>query len=414
MSKEDYRNTEAENQPPGIPPGRHNRYGKLYRLRELRFDMPGRSGQYLSYPAGGTVMTEKKLMKGNEAFAEAAIRGGSRLYFGYPITPQNEIPEYMSRELVKAGGAFIQAESELAAINMAYGGAVTGKNVFISSSSPGIALMQEGMSFLASTEIPLVVLNVSRAGPGVGGIQPGQADYRQATKGGGNGDYRIPVLAPSSVQEAVNIIYESVSLSDRLRNPVMILADGMLGQMMEPVILPDYKSAVTLDEIRQVKPWALTGHGGKRKHNVIRSLRLQPDELEEHNLRLSEKYAKMEEDLVWYETRNLKGASVVFVAYGTMSRIVNEAIDQLENTGIRAGMIRPVSLWPFPRKAFDEIDRSAKVVISAELSLGQMVEDIKEAVEGRWPVQLISRTGGMVPTPSEVAERAKKILEVAG
>ncbi|NLY71808.1 MAG: 3-methyl-2-oxobutanoate dehydrogenase subunit beta, partial [Clostridiales bacterium] len=235
-------------------------------------------------------MSEKVLMKGNEAFAEAAIRGGCRLYFGYPITPQNEIPEYMSRKLHTVGGAFVQAESELAAINMAYGAATTGKHVFISSSSPGIALMQEGLSFLASTQIPLVILNVSRGGPGVGGIQPGQADYRQATKGGGNGDYHIPVMAPATVQEAVDIIYEAVEIADKYRNPVMILADGMLGQMMEPVVLPELKEPLTIEEIQRLKPWALTGHGDKREHNVVKSLLLKPDELEKHNINNEKKY----------------------------------------------------------------------------------------------------------------------------
>ena len=357
-------------------------------------------------------MSEKQLMKGNEAFAEAAIRGGCRLYFGYPITPQNEIPEYMSRELHKVGGSFVQAESELAAVNMAYGGALTGKQVFLSSSSPGIALMQEGFSFMASAEIPVVILNVSRGGPGVGGIQPGQADYRQATRGGGNGDYHIPVYGPASIQETVDIIYKAVPMADHYRNPVMILADGMLGQMMEPVIMPDHRKLITIDEIKEKKPWALTGHGDARPRNVIKSLRLQPDDLERHCMMMDEKYKKMIEDLPEYESVGLDGAEIVFVAFGTMSRIVREAIDHLAEQGIKAGMIRPISLWPFPNKAFDEISAATRVVISTELSLGQMMEDVKAAVCGRLPVDLICRTGGMVPTPIEVAQRAKAILEV--
>ena len=357
-------------------------------------------------------MKEKKLMKGNEAFAEAAIRGGCSLYFGYPITPQNEIPEYMSRELHKVGGTFAQAESELAAINMAYGGALTGKHVFISSSSPGIALMQEGMSFLASAEVPLVIMNVSRGGPGVGGIQPGQGDYRQVTKGGGNGDYHVPVFAPASIQESVDIIYEAVPIADEYRNPVMILVDGMLGQMMEPVVLPSIRRQITSEEIAQKKPWALTGHKGERTHNVVKSLRLKPDELEKHNIHLEDKYKKMKRELIRYQTDRLQGATVVFVAFGTMSRIINEAVDHLEKAGIKAGIIRPISLWPFPEQAFDEIDPCTKVIISAELSLGQMMEDIKSAVAGRFPVELIYRVGGMVPTPMEVADKTKKILEV--
>lgn len=358
-------------------------------------------------------MSEKKLMKGNEAFAEAAIRAGCSLYFGYPITPQNEIPEYMSRELHKHGGAFAQAESELAAVNMAYGGALTGKNVFLSSSSPGIALMQEGISFMASAEVPVVMMNVSRGGPGVGGIQPGQADYRQATKGGGNGDYHVPVFAPASIQETVDIIYNAVPIAEKYRNPVMILVDGMLGQMMEPVLLPEARSPVTVADIEQTKPWALTGHKEQRPHRSIVSLHLKPDELERHNEHLEEKYNQMREELVRYESRDLEGADLVFVAFGTMSRIVSEAQTYLAKNGIRAGIIRPISLWPFPEKAFDEIGSTTKAVISAELSMGQMMEDVKSAAAGRFPVHLIHRVGGMVPTPLEVAEKAKKILEVA-
>lgn len=356
-------------------------------------------------------MEEKKLMKGNEAFAEAAIRGGCHLYFGYPITPQNEIPEYMSRELAKHGGSFVQAESELAAVNMAYGGALTGHNVFLSSSSPGIALMQEGISFMCSAEVPVVMLNISRGGPGVGGIQPGQADYRQATKGGGNGDYHVPVFAPASVQESVDLIYDAIPIAEHYRNPVMILADGMLGQMMEPVTLPEHRAVKTEDERLAEKPWALNGHGDKRERMVIQSLHLKPEELEAHNMHLEEKYQSMREELPKYQIKNCKEAEIVFVAFGTMSRIVNEAIDHLKKEGITAGLIRPITLWPFPEAAFDEIDPSTKVVISTELAIGQMMEDVKSAVAGRFPVDLIYRTGGMVPTPMEVARRAKQILE---
>lgn len=359
-------------------------------------------------------MQDKKLMKGNEAFAEAAIRAGARLYFGYPITPQNEIPEYMSKRLPELGGHFVQAESELAAVNMAYGAATTGKHVFISSSSPGIALMQEGFSFLASCELPLVVLNVSRGGPGIGGIQPGQADYRQATKGGGNGDYHLPVFAPASIQEAVDLIFESIPLADTLRNPVMILVDGMLGQMMEPVVMPEFRQTLTIEEINKQKPWALTGHGDQREHNVVRSLRIKPEELEAHNIKLDKKYRKMQEDLSRHEGYRLKDAQIVFVAFGTMSRIVKEAIELLDQEGIRAGMIRPISLWPFPDNAFATLEPSTKVVISTELSHGQMLEDVRTAVEGRFPVRLINRSGGMVPTPLEVVAQAKNILEVLG
>lgn len=356
-------------------------------------------------------MSKKVLMKGNEAFAEAAIRAGCSLYFGYPITPQNEIPEYMSRELHKNGGTFAQAESELAAVNMAYGGALAGKDVFISSSSPGIALMQEGISFMASAEIPVVIMNVSRGGPGVGGIQPGQSDYRQATKGGGNGDYHIPVFAPASIQETVDILYDAVPIATKYKNPVMILVDGMMGQMMEPVRLPEKRKPLDAEEIEEKKGWALTGHENLRARRTVVSLHLKPNELEEHNEHLEEKYRRMKGELVKCEARDIDGADLVFVSFGTMSRIVNEAKEHLKKEGINAGIIRPVSLWPFPENVFDEIGSSVKAVISAELSLGQMMEDVKSAVAGRFPVSLVHRVGGMVPTPMEVAQKAKKILE---
>lgn len=356
-------------------------------------------------------MSEKVLMKGNEAFAEAAMRGGCRFYFGYPITPQSEIPEYLSRELPKRGGTFLQAESELAAVNAAYGAAAAGGNVFLSSSSPGIALMQEGMSFLCSAEVPLVMLNVSRGGPGIGGIQPGQADYYQVTRGGGNGDYRIPVFAPASIQEGVDLLYEAVSMADYWRNPIMILADGMLGQMMEPVNLPEQKPYAEPADIYKNKPWAIKGYkNDDSKRAVIKSLRMQPDDLEAHVEKLFEKYRRAEKELVRYEAEGLEDAEVVFVAFGTVARIVREARDILAAEGIRAGLIRPISLWPFPYEAFDGISKNAKLVISTELSMGQMIEDVRVGVNGRFPVELIHRTGGIVPTSLEVAENAKNLL----
>ncbi len=359
-------------------------------------------------------MAEKVLMKGNEAFAEAAIRGGARFYFGYPITPQSEIPEYMARELKKRGGAFLQAESELGAINMTYGCASAGGNVFISSSSPGIALMQEGMSFLCSAEVPCTILNVSRGGPGVGGIQPGQADYFQMTRGGGNGDYRIPTYAPANIQEAVDIIYDAPFLADEIRNPVAILADGMMGQMMEPVALPEPKKQIMPEDVAAYKPWALTGYNAKPdgKRVVVKSLRLQPEMLEQHVEMLFEKYHRLEKELVRHESVDLEGAEIVFVAFGTMSRLCTEAMEILAEKGVKAGLIRPITIWPFPYGAFDEIDYGAtKAVISTELSMGQMMEDVKIGVSGRLPVELIHRTGGMIPTSIEVAEKAMKILE---
>ncbi|MCQ2530325.1 MAG: 3-methyl-2-oxobutanoate dehydrogenase subunit VorB [Lachnospiraceae bacterium] len=353
----------------------------------------------------------KVLMKGNEAFGEAAIRAGCKCYFGYPITPQNEVPEYMSHELPKAGGAFVQAESELAAVNMAYGAAAAGGRVFISTSSPGLALMQEGLGFICSTEVPIVALNVSRGGPGVGGIQPGQADYFQATRGGYNGDAKIPVFAPSGIQECVDMIYESFDIAEKYRNPVLILADGMIGQMMEPVELPPQKEITPVDKISEKKPWAITGTDNHDGRNVIFSLRLVPDVLESHVEHMFEKYAEAEKELVRYSSMNLEDAEIVFVAFGTMSRLCAEAIEILEERGIKAGLIRPISLWPFPEKAFDEIGPKTKVVISTELSMGQMIQDVKAAVSGRFPVRLINRTGGIVPSSLEIADRAIKHLE---
>ncbi len=353
----------------------------------------------------------KVLMKGNEAFAEAAIRAGCKCYFGYPITPQNEIPEYMSHELPKAGGAFLQAESELAAVNMAFGAAASGGRVFISTSSPGLALMQEGLGFICSAETPLVALNVSRGGPGVGGIQPGQADYIQVTRGGYNGDCKIPVFAPAGIQECVDLIYEAFDIADEYRNPVLIFADGMMGQMMEPVELPEAKGITPVDQISREKPWAITGKDNHEGRNVVYSLRMEPDVLEKHVEHLFDKYAKAEKELVRYKTTGLEDAEIVFVAFGTMSRLCAEACELLEERGIKAGLIRPISLWPFPDKAFEELGSKTKLVISTELSMGQMIFDVKAAVNGRYPVKLINRTGGIVPSSMEIVERAIKLLE---
>ena len=357
-------------------------------------------------------MSEKVLMKGNEAFSEAAIRGGSRYYFGYPITPQNEIPEFMSRELPKRGGHFIQAESEIGAINMAYGAGASGGRVFITSSSPGIALMQEGMSFLCSAEVPTVVLTVCRGGPGIGGIQPSQADYFQVTRGGGNGDYKIPVFAPSSIQEGVDLIFEAMDLADKWQNPIVIYTDGILAQMMEPLVLPDPIPEIKYSDIKKLKPWALTGYGDDdSKRVIVKSLRLQPDELEKHVEKLFKKYEIAEKELVRVETIGIEDAEIVFVAFGTVARITKEAIELLRDRGIKAGLIRPISLWPFPYDAFKNITDKTKVVISAELSMGQLIQDVKIGIGDRLPLKLISRTGGMIPTSLEVAERAEKIFK---
>lgn len=355
-------------------------------------------------------MEERKLMKGNEAFGLAAILGGARYYFGYPITPQNEVTEYMSRELPNHGGFFLQAESEIAAINMAYGASAAGGRVFISSSSPGIALMQEGMSGLASIEAPVVILNVMRGGPGIGNIQPGQADYFQVTRGGGNGDYHLIVFAPSSIQEAMDMIIEGFEISDRYRNPVLIAADGMLGQMMEPVTLPSLEKEYSLEKLLSEKPWALTGHKNKRERNAIKSVYLKQELLEEHVHNIFKKYDKAEKELTAFEEIDLEDAQIVFVSFGTTSRMVKEAMEILKVKGVKTGLIRPKTLWPFPYEAFDKLSSSTKHVVSCELSMGQLIEDVKLGIKGRLPVSLINRTGGMLLTPGEIVERTLKLL----
>ena len=347
----------------------------------------------------------KVLMKGNEAVGAAAIKAGCRYFFGYPITPQNEIPEFMARELPKVGGVFLQAESEIAAINMVYGAAGSGARVMTSSSSPGIALKQEGISYIAGAELPCVIVNMVRGGPGLGGIQPSQSDYFQATRGGGNGDYRHIVYAPASVQEAVDLVMEAFEVADYYRNPVIILGDGMIGQMMEPV---EFKEPKKRD--LPPKDWATTGTKGQRKPNVINSLYIDPKLLEDHNLRLEAKYAKMKENEVRYEEYNLEDAEVVIVAYGTTSRVAKNAIAKCAEEGIKVGLIRPITLWPFPDVAFDKISDKTKAVLTVEMSTGQMIDDVKIAVNGRKPVYFYGRTGGMVPTPNAIVEEIKKII----
>ena len=357
-------------------------------------------------------MSEKQLLKGNEAFAMAAINAGCRYYFGYPITPQNEVPEYMSRELKNAGGAFIQAESELAAVNMAYGAAAAGGRVLLSSSSPGIALMQESIGLLASVEMPVVIINVMRGGPGIGSIQPSQADYDQVTIGGSNGDYRTIVFAPSSIQEACDMISKAFDVAEEYRNPVIICADGMIGQMMEPVVLPEAKEPVMGDAIREAKPWALTGHRFERERHALNSVWLQHELLEEYIDQYWPKYEKAEQVLQDWEEYKMEDAEVVYVSYGTTSRIAKEAIDTLRAEGIKVGLIRPKTLWPFPVKAFEKLGDNVKHIISVELSKGQLIRDVKLATNGKWPVSLINRYGGVLLDPDEVVERTKKILEV--
>lgn len=345
------------------------------------------------------------LMKGSEAIGAAAIKAGCLYFFGYPITPQNEVPEYMARELEKVGGTFIQAESEIAAINMVYGAAGAGARAMTSSSSPGIALKQEGITYLAGAELPCVVVNIVRGGPGLGGIQPAQSDYYQATKGGGNGDYRTIVYAPATIQETVDLMMEAFDVADQYRTPVMLIGDGMIGQMMEPV---EFKEPPKRD--LPPKDWATTGTKGKRKTNVINSLYLDPAELERHNLKLLERYKEIEKKEVKCEVANVKDADVVIVSYGTTSRIVKNAIKELEEEGIKVGLIRPITLWPFPNKAFDEINPNCKSILTVEMSTGQMIDDVKIAVNGRFKNDFYGRTGGMVPEPKEIVDKVKDIL----
>lgn len=343
-------------------------------------------------------------MKGNEAIGAAAIEAGCKYFFGYPITPQSELPEYMARELPKVGGVFLQAESEVAAINMVYGAAGAGARVMTSSSSPGISLKQEGISYLAGAELPCLIVNIMRGGPGLGSIQPSQTDYFQATRGGGNGDYRLVVYAPSNIQEMVDLIIEGFDVADQYRNPVMILGDGMLGQMMEPVEFRAPKK-------RELAPkdWATTGTGGTRKPNIINSLYIAPEDLEAHNIRLQAKYQKIKENEVKVESYNIEDADVVISAYGTTARIAKTAIAKLEKEGYKVGLIRPITLWPYPYDEFKKINPNCKGVLTVEMNAGQMVDDVKIAVEGKFPVHFYGRMGGMVPTPEAIIEKVKEI-----
>jgi 2-oxoglutarate ferredoxin oxidoreductase subunit alpha len=345
-------------------------------------------------------------MKGNEAIAEAAIMAGCRAFFGYPITPQNEIPEYMAVHMPKAGGVFVQAESEVAAINMVYGAAATGKRVMTSSSSVGIALKQEGLSYLAGADLPCVIVSVSRAGPGLGGILPAQSDYFQATRGGGNGDYYMPVYAPYSVQEAAELTFKAFDIADKYRTPVMVMLDGMLGQMMEPMV------QIRSEElgIGNEKPWAADGFSGRRARNVITSLSLRGDKLEEMNLRRFRVYEEIKANEVMVDNRVAEGDEIALVAYGIPARITLNAIEILKASGIKAGLIRPITLWPYPYDVFSELPASVKHVLVCELSMGQMVEDVKLGVGNKLPVHFYGRTGGMVFEPEEIAAKVKEIV----
>ncbi len=349
-------------------------------------------------------MAEKVLMKGNEAIAEAAIRSGCRHYFGYPITPQTEVAAYMAKRMPKIGGVFLQAESEVSAINMVYGVAGTGLRVMTSSSSPGISLKQEGISYIAGADLPALIVNVQRGGPGLGGIQPSQSDYFQATKGGGHGDYHLIVLTPSSVQEMADMTSLAFDLADKYLMPVMLLADGTMGQMMEPVELPEEKTVTAED-----KPWAVTGTKMKRKHNIINSLYLVPDELEKKNFERFEKYKLIEENEARYESFMMDDAEYCVVAFGIAARVSRNAVIAARKEGIKVGMVRPLTVWPFPKKPISDAADKVKGFLSVELSMGQMIEDIKLAEECKKPVFLCNRAGGMIPTPEEVIEAIRKM-----
>ena len=348
-------------------------------------------------------MSEKVLMKGNEAIAEAAIIAGCRHYFGYPITPQTEIAAYMAKKMPKIGGTFLQAESEIAAINMVYGVSSAGKRVMTSSSSPGISLKGEGISYLAGADLPAFIVNVQRGGPGLGGIQPSQSDYFQSTRGGGHGDYHIIVLAPASVQEMAELTVKGFDLADKYRMTAMILADGTLGQMMEPVSL-DIKVSPQPE-----KPWATTGTGMKREHNIVNSLSLVPDELEQLNIERFKKYAVVEQNEAMYEEYKCDDAEIIVTAFGIAARVATHAIDRARQEGIKVGLIRPITLWPFPKAPFEKYADKVKCFLSVELSMGQMIEDVKLATKCKKPVYLCNRVGGIIPTPDEVLDCIHKL-----
>ncbi len=348
-------------------------------------------------------MSEKVLMKGNEAIAEAAIKAGCRYYFGYPITPQTEVAAYMSKRMPKIGGTFLQAESEIAAINMVIGVSSTGKRVMTSSSSPGVSLKSEGISYLAGCDLPALVVNVQRGGPGLGGIQPSQSDYFQATKGGSHGDYHNIVLAPSSVSEMAMLTAKGFNLADKYRMVCMILADGTMGQMMEPVAIDD----IVIEEVE--KPWALTGTNCERPRNIVNSLYLKPEQLEQKNFERFEKYKKVEENEVLYESYMMDDAEICIVSFGITARVSKNAIVAARAKGIKVGMIRPITLWPFPKKPILEAADKVKAFITVEMNMGQMIQDVELAERCKKPVYLCNRTGGMIPSPEEVLASIEKV-----
>ena len=350
----------------------------------------------------------KTLMKGNEAFGEGAIRAGCLHFFGYPITPQSELPHYLAKRLPECGGVFLQAESEIASVNMVYGAAAARARAMTGSSSPGISLMQEGLSYLVGAELPCVVVNVMRGGPGLGNIAPAQADYLQAVKGGGHGDYRVIVLAPSSVQEIIDLMDKAFDLADHYRNPVMVVGDGILGQMMEPVNLDGQGG-----RLAPVKPWAVTGTEGRTTRNIINSMCIVPEKNEIANMRLQEKYDQIRQNEQRWEEYLLSDAEIVLVAFGTVARLAKAVADRARAEGIRAGVIRPITLWPFPDQIFEKaLQLGARRFMVVEMNLGQMLDDVRLVLNGRCPVHFYGRPGGVVPTVREIVEKLKAIPEV--
>ena len=347
---------------------------------------------------------ERNLMKGNEALAEAAIRAGCKCFFGYPITPQTEISAYMAKRMPKIGGVFLQAESEIGAINMVLGAASTGTRVMTSSSSPGISLKAEGISYIAGSDLPCVIINVQRGGPGLGGIQPSQADYWQATKALGHGDFHVMVFAPSTVQEMVDLVTKAFDLADKYRMPTMILADGLLGQMMEPVTFPDEQSINEYD-----KSWAADGHKNSRKHNIINSLILSPDDLEKSVQERFERYDRIAKEEAMAQCYLTDDADIVLVAYGATARVTQSAVDLAREKGIKAGLVRPQTLWPFPVEHIRTASENASDLLCVEMSMGQMVDDVKLAINCSKPVHFYGRTGGVIPTPTQILTEIEKI-----
>lgn len=347
---------------------------------------------------------ERNLMKGNEALAEAAIRAGCKCFFGYPITPQTELAAYMAKRMHKAGGVFLQAESEIAAINMVLGAASTGVRAMTSSSSPGISLKSEGISYLAGSDVPAVIINVQRGGPGLGGIQPSQADYWQATKALGHGDFHLLVFSPASVQEMVDMVVKAFDTADKYRMPAMILADGLLGQMMEPVSFPEITP-----NAHDKSGWAADGHKGKREHHIINSLYLQPDELQTSVMNRFERYELVKAEETDAELYLTEDCDILLCAFGATARVVKSAVNEARAQGIKAGLFRPKTLWPFPVKEINEAAKSAKKLLSVEMSMGQMIDDIKLAINCSKPVEFFGRTGGVIPTPAEVLAEIKKV-----